>query len=320
MTTTIKPLPPHGSYARANGCPGYREPCKCEPCVEARRVAKKRERVNRQLGRLAHRDATETAARLRELNKVMGWEDIAAAVDTSASHLRDIAKGRILRVTQTTHTKVMAVRPEPTGGQYVDATGSIRRARALHAIGHTALAIAEAAGTSRTRILPLLDGHPRLRRSLAVRIEAAYAKLANQPGDNARARNRSAREGWAPPGAWDDDSIDDPAAHPDWTGHCGSDRGWWLHRFENIPVCAPCTAAHEQWKTERAHLSHSERWSEIGLARSQARSREADLAHDARELMRLGADIHQAAERLGVSRNHLQQAMGRHPADEAVAA
>jgi hypothetical protein len=36
--------------------------------------------------------------------------------------------------------------------------------------------------------------------------------------------------------------------------------------------------------------------------------------------MRLGADIHQAAERLGVSRNHLQQAMLRHPADQAVAA
>lgn len=49
------------------------------------------------------------------------------------------------------------------------------------------------------------------------------------------------------------------------------------------------------------------------LACAAAASREADLAHDGRELLRHGADTEQAAERLGVTRNHLQQALLRHP-------
>jgi hypothetical protein len=320
VTTAVKPLPPHGTYARANGCPGYREPCKCQPCLDTRRAAKKRERVNRQLGRPAHRDAAQARARLLELNKVMGWEDIAAAVDSSGSHLREIASGRLLRIKHTTHAKIMAVRPEPTGGQFIDATGSIRRVRALHAIGHTALVIADAAQTHRSRILPLLDGYPRLRRSLAIRIESAYSQLAERPGDNARARNRSQRERWAPPICWNDDTIDDPNAHPDWTGHCGTDRGWWLHSLEEIPVCQPCETAHEQWKAERAHLTGKQRWAELARARGAARTREADLAADARELMRYGASHEQAADRLGVSTSHLHQALKRHPQTERTAA
>lgn len=234
MSAATKPLPPHGSYARANGCPGYRVPCKCAICLACRHAAKKRERVNRQLGRAAHRDATQTAARLKELNKTMSWVAIAQAADSSASHLREIASGRMPRIKHTTHNKIMAIRPEPSGGQYIDATGSIRRVRALHAIGHTALTIAQAADSHRSRILPLLDGHPRLRRSLAVRIEAAYNKLANQPGDNARARNRAAREGWAPPGAWDDDTIDNPAARPQLGGELNFHERAKLRREEII--------------------------------------------------------------------------------------
>jgi DNA-binding phage protein len=48
-------------------------------------------------------------------------------------------------------------------------------------------------------------------------------------------------------------------------------------------------------------------------ARASATTREADLAHDARELLRLDVGIEQVAERLGVTRNHLQQALLRNP-------
>jgi plasmid maintenance system antidote protein VapI len=215
----------------------------------------------------------------------------------------------------------MAVRPEPTGGQFVDATGSIRRVRALHAIGHTALVIADAAQTHRSRILPLLDGYPRLRRSLAIRIESAYSQLAERPGDNARARNRSRRERWAPPICWNDDTIDDPNAHPDWTGHCGTDRGWWLHSNEGIPACVRCETAHAAWLADRKHLAAAERFRQLALAKGAASQRGANLAADARELMRVcGLSYEQAAERLGVTRNHLQQELIRHPETREAAA
>ena len=315
-----KSLPPHGTYARANGCPGYREPCKCEPCLNTRRAAKKRERVNRQLGRATHRDPAQTRARLAELNKTMGWEDIAKAAGTSSAHLREIASGRIARVKQTTHAKIMAIEPEPTGGQYIDATGAIRQVRALQAIGHSVIVIAEAAATHRSRIMPLVNGHPRLRRSLAVRIDAAYNQLASRSGDSTRSRNRAARECWAPPGAWDEETISDPDAHPEWTGYCGTDRGWWTHTNEGIPMCPRCETAHAQWLADRRDLPARERFRQLALAKGAASNRGANLAHDARELLSYGIGIDQAAERLGVTRNHLQQELLRHPAPERTAA
>lgn len=315
MTTPTKPLPAHGTYARANGCPGYREPCKCRPCLDAHHAHKKRERVNRQLGRPARRDASPARNRLLELNKTMGWNDLADVLDSSPSHLRMIAAGRVPTIKQATHNKIMTVQPPtPTGGQYIDATGSIRRVRALHAIGHTITVIAEESGTHKSRITPLLDGHPRLRRSLALRIEVAYARLAHRAGNNVRALNRSRREGWAPPGAWDDDRLDDPQAHPDWTGACGTDRGWWMHSINDIPICARCETAHADWLAERKHLPSRERFRQLALAKGAASSRGANLAHDARELMRIsGLSLDQAAERLSVTKQHLYQELGRHP-------
>ncbi|GAB2718444.1 hypothetical protein [Streptomyces bullii] len=315
-----KPLPAHGTYARANGCPGYREPCKCEPCLNARRAGKKRQRVNRQLGRIPYRDASRARARLRELNQTMGWVAIAAAVDSSPAHMRQIASGRIPKIKHATHAKIMAVKPEPSGGQYIDATGSVRHCRALQALGHTAETIATAAGSARSRIVIVISGQQRIRRSLAMKIEVAYRALAEKEGTSTRSRNRAHREGWAPPGAWDDDTIDDPNAHPEWTGHCGTDRGWWLHSINDIPVCPPCETAHQQWKAERAHLSHKERWAELGRARAAASNRGATIAADARELLSYGVPVEQAAARLGVTRNHLQQELLRHPEDMEVAA
>lgn len=319
MTTAPKPLPPHGTYARANGCPGYRPPCHCEPCTTTRRAKKKQERVNRQLGRTAHCDPTAARQRLDELRQTMGWNDIAKAVDTSAAHLREIANGRVPRIKKTTHSKIMAVRPTPTGGLYVDATGTIRRLRALQAIGHSLDTLAAACGTHKSRIQPLVQGRPRLRQKVAERVKHAYETLARQPGTSARPRNRAAAEGWAPPGAWDDDTIDDPAALPEWTGHCGTDRGYWTHRQQKLPMCDRCQNAHDAWLTEHAHLGGLQRNQLQFAARAAASTREADLAADGRELMRFGASYEQAAERLGVTRQHLQQALIRHPEQQLAA-
>jgi hypothetical protein len=313
VTTAIKPLPAHGTYARANGSRGYRKPCKCEPCIIERRRYKKHDRASRQLGRPGHVDATQARERLLLLNQTTGWNDLAAAIEGSAANLRDIAFGRRTRIKRTTHNRIMQMSAPPSGGQYIDATGSARRLRGLQAIGHTTYAIADGTNTTRSLIIPILDGRPLIRRALADRITAGYRVMSQTPGSAARSINRAKARGWAPPAAWDDDQIDDPNAHPEWTGHCGSDRGYWMHRNQKLPMCDRCETAHTEWLAERAHLAPRQLNREKFGARAAAASRESDLAHDARELMRFGADTEQAAARLGVTRQHLQQALVRHP-------
>ena len=321
----MKPLAEHGTTARAKGRPAAGiKGCPCRPCRDAENAYNKRRRFFNESGRTLMVDSAPTQAHLKELfAEGAGWTQLAAATTCSSSTLVAILNGERPEITRRVASQILAVQAADVQppNRKVPAIGSIRRCHALVAAGHKFLDIAEASPLDLATIRYIINDCPeRVSARTAAGVVAAYRALSGRPGTSARSRNRAARDGWAPPGAWDDDRLDDPSAVPDWTGHCGTDRGWWLHRLEDIPVCTPCTAAHEEWKTERAHLTHSERWSEIGLARSQARSREADLAHDARELMRFGADVHQVAERLGVSRNHLQQAMLRHPADEAVAA
>jgi hypothetical protein len=41
-----------------------------------------------------------------------------------------------------------------------------------------------------------------------------YDELKSVPGSNDRARTSALRYGWAPPGAWDESTIDDPNALP----------------------------------------------------------------------------------------------------------
>ncbi|MGW9611886.1 hypothetical protein [Streptomyces diastaticus] len=207
-----RPLPPHGTYARANGSRGYRDGCTCEPCLAERRRYKKRDRIRRQLGQPGHVDATAARNRLLLLNQTTGWNDLAAEFGGSAANLRDIAFGRRARIKRTTHDRIMTLRPGVSGGQYIDATGSTRRLRALQAIGHTTYAIAQATNVSRSLLIPILDGRATVRRTVADRIAAGYRTLADAPGGATRAINRARAEGWPPPAAWDGDTIDDPTA------------------------------------------------------------------------------------------------------------
>jgi hypothetical protein len=324
MTTAAKPLPPHGSYARANGSPGRRPGCDCQPCIKERRRVGKRNEVNRQLGRPATVPAAPARAHLHKLHIHMGWKTLATRTRLDYRTLVQIYRGERITIRRTTAQKILTVPAADNrdAGIYLDATGSIRRVRALQAIGHSTQTIADACKTGRAKIELIVNGkQPTVREMLASKIRHAYSHLSEQPGRSVRGRNRAHREGWAPPGAWDD--IDDPAAMPDWTGHCGADRGWWLHSINNIPACARCQEAHDGWLAERRDLPAAERWRQLALAKGAASNRGAILAADARELMRItGLTTEQAAERLGVTKAHLYQELLRHPeADEpAVAA
>ncbi|WP_416477068.1 hypothetical protein [Streptomyces sp. LKA04] len=323
MTTAVKPLPAHGTYARGNGSPGRRPPCPCPPCREAKLKTRKRLTVARQLGRAARVDAGLALEHLHKLRVTMSWSQIQDATGCDNRGLQLLISGKRTEINRTTQDKILAVPPgaEPSAGMYIDATGPRRRLQALSALGYSGRHIADRIGTSEVRIHKIANGsQPTVRYGLVRRIKHLYDELSQTPAPAGRSRTRVIRHahsnGWAPPVAWDDDTIDDPKAHPELTGCCGTDRGWWTHTNNSIPMCPPCETAHAAWLAERSDLPPRERWRQLALAKGAASNRGANLAHDARELLGHGVGIEQAAERLGVTRQHLQQELLRHPVAE----
>jgi hypothetical protein len=107
-------------------------------------------------------------------------------------------------------------------GLLVDATGTRRRIQALIAFGWPLPLITDLLYVSWSlRNLAELDLVPR---NLQLRTRQIYNRLSMiqpaghcPPDQTARARSYARRRGWDPPFAWDDETIDDPAAQPaDW--------------------------------------------------------------------------------------------------------
>ena len=319
MTTATRQAPPHGSLPRARGSRGGGiRPCPCEPCRRVIRAYSKHRIYLIHTGRSLLTDAAPTRSHLRYL---MAHGDaltnIARQVGRPRSSLAAIVNGTNKRINRQVANTILAIRPgNATASNWsVPAIGSIRRVRALMAIGHPLKAIQDAAHMEHTAASYLVNGHRQtIHHELAQRVDKAYRQLCTTRGTSVRSMRRADREGWPPAAAWDDDTIDDPQAHPDWTGHCGTDRGWWMHKQQQLPACDRCEKAHAAWLAERKHLPQGERFRALGIARGQASNRGAAIAHDARELMRISGLTHeQAAERLGVTLSHLHQELARHP-------
>ncbi|MFE6429322.1 hypothetical protein ACFVOB_28175 [Streptomyces rochei] len=323
----MKPLAEHGTTARAKGRPSAGIPgCPCRPCRKAENAYDKRRRFLNQTGRTLRVDTAPVAAHLRGLFAAgAGWNQLAAISECSTSTISSLLAEKNPQCRRTTANKILAIQPGDAipDQRSVPALGTIRRLRALIAQAHTCKTISTSCRIDHSTVTDLLVARTDVvTLGLANRVAAGYRTLSQTSGASARSRNRAIREGWAPAAAWDDDLIDDPNAHPEWTGYCGTDRGWWTHRWQNLPMCPRCEHAHQEWLDERAGLHPQARNQEMFRARAAASQREAELAIDARELLRYGVGIEQAAARLGVSKNHLQQVMLRHPAepDQAAAA
>jgi len=265
----------------------------------------------------------------------MSINNLAEAAGVNASNLSRLlypncGRPPISQMRPETAATILAYWPrldDYVDAAVIDATGTRRRLRALAATGwpvtqiHRNINICVVETLQEARFAE----HVTARLARAVRDFYIWASIGTAedhgiaPWLAKRGRGYATRDGWEGPGAWDEDTIDDPEALPDWTGFCGTDRGYWTHRQQKLPMCRRCEQAHDKWMAEREHLGGFERNRQAFAARAAASTREADLAHDGRELMRLGAHVEQAAARLGVTRQHLQQAMVRHPELEAAA-
>lgn len=220
---TRRPLPAHGTTARAYGSPGRRPRCHCKPCRTARNRHQKKIRIDRELGRSPFTSPDRAQARLRILHETMSWDSLEAATGVWFSNLVAIYQGKRTKIRHETEAKILAVVAPTKGdpGQYIDATGSTRRLQALSCLGHSYTAICKAADTCPNRVVSIANGRqPTIRRDLAERITAAYATLSATPAERnkhtTRTRNVARNKGWRDPQWWEDyGRIDDPAFDPD---------------------------------------------------------------------------------------------------------
>ncbi|NUP52302.1 MAG: hypothetical protein HOW97_34015 [Catenulispora sp.] len=217
MTTPT--LPPHGTTARANGRRDLGIPrCPCTPCRQAERRYNKHRTYLKTTGRPLLVPAQPVIDHLNALFAAgPGWKQIAQATGTSSATIHNILHGQQY-VRRSIADRILAVHgiDDYAARRLINATGSIRRVRALMAIGHACKTIQKAAGLDHSVIWELVNARTdQIHASTAHKIRAAYKQLAYVQGGSVRSRRRAEREGWASPLRWDDDLIDDPTAEPD---------------------------------------------------------------------------------------------------------
>lgn len=119
------------------------------------------------------------------------------------------------RVKLATYQGIMSI-PVPVGvvdggNPRMPNVGTKRRVQALMAAGYPLSYLANELGLT-VQCVQFWLRKGTVSSFTACRVRDLFKRLEMTPGPSARARNAAARKGWAPPLAWDEDSIDDPAA------------------------------------------------------------------------------------------------------------
>jgi lambda repressor-like predicted transcriptional regulator len=192
--------------------------CRCQVCRDGGRIRAKQYRLDKIRGVVHLVDAQPLRDHV-ELLRASGMSFRAIALACGWSSRNALADAlRRPRVRPATLQRVLAVRPitDQRGDRYVDATGSRRRLQALSYLGHPARVIAAELGRlDRKTYLHIQSGRNRtIRARTADDIRRLYDRLWQVDGISERTRQHARRMGYVPPLAWDDDTIDDPAAKP----------------------------------------------------------------------------------------------------------
>lgn len=139
----------------------------------------------------------------------------------------------------------------------VDGTGTRRRLQALVAKGWTQSELARRLHMDKANLPKTIASnlvHARTVRAVNALYDELWQADPTTHGIPAHlveaARRKAATNGWAPVGAWDDDTIDNPAAFPDWTGRCGTTEGYSAHYPLGTPVCEPCRRARAEHRAQ----------------------------------------------------------------------
>ena len=171
----------------------------------------------------AYSDATPVRAHLVGLLTAgASHRGIALAAEVSPTTVGRILCGHYSTCQPAVARRLLAVtparfiaRPDPEG--FVPAVGTRRRIRALLALGwrHTDItAHMTAHDSAHLSAVVLHQAGDWVTRRTHDAVVHTYDTLSMRPGPSKATRARSARLGYPPPLAWDDDAIDDPTATP----------------------------------------------------------------------------------------------------------
>lgn len=245
--------------------------CRCEACRQANRNAARDRYRQICYGRWEpYVDAQPVREHVRNLMDFgIGWMRIAEQAGVARNTVEKLIygdrrrnRGPSKRVRPETAQKLLAVTAHPdrlgaTTG--VDPTGTRRRVHALAAMGWPLAHLGLRLGINRSNLGRTLRA-PRVRITTDRAIRALYNQLWNlnplEHGVSLHSYNTTRRwardNGWAPVGAWDDDTIDNPDAHADWTGKCGTPEGYTAHyTYQLLPTCQPCRDARATLRAEK---------------------------------------------------------------------
>ncbi|MGW4128002.1 hypothetical protein [Amycolatopsis japonica] len=216
---------PHGTRAKYSA-----EKCRCVPCRDSNaryenlRVLHPTDLVDAEPARQHVRLLRERGIGLRRLAELTGTpRQMLQALMSGIPHR---GRGPTKRIRPDFAMRILAVDPlvaEPAPALPVPVVGARRRLQALVAIGWQLKELTRRSGLSRSTISAVLtDDHVRFSTVKAIR--DLYEELWNtRPPEQtphekfavARAKSQATRNGWVPPMAWDDDTIDDPDAVPE---------------------------------------------------------------------------------------------------------
>lgn len=202
--------------------------CRCDGCrAAARNHANKRTRLVA-YGRWQPFVDAETARRhIRVLQAAgIGLKRIADLSGVSQGVISRIMYGtsrrpQTKRVRPETETRLLAVKADglpPIGSTLIDGTGTRRRIGALAAIGWSLTRQAAQLGRLAGNYARTATDIAPVQAATADAVAVLYRRLRNTPappsGSATAARRWAVRNGWEPPAAWDESTIDDPEAVP----------------------------------------------------------------------------------------------------------
>jgi AraC-like DNA-binding protein len=153
----------------------------------------------------------------------VGWSraQLAKRTGVSETTIVHLVAGKLARINPDVASgldKLPAAPSTPDGRAFVDATGTVRRGRALFRIGHQIDDMAaelDLNPDTLSRILNREGGY--VLASTAHNMTALYKRLRWTPGKLLGNRTRAIKRGWHGPMAWDG-NIDDPQCKPDLDG------------------------------------------------------------------------------------------------------
>lgn len=224
---------PHGDRQRYLNGPDEHDQegkgCRCPDCKDgnnaAARAARRRAAERRWKNAPTWAEAEPIRQHVRTLmGQGPGWERIADVSGVARSTVRALlypTGGRTptKRMRPDLAERLLDVRLDQLlkPGTYINATGSRRRVQALCALGWTLSDQARGISQAPTNMWQLTRAELVTVR-VAGLVVALYDELSMTRPEGWLAnltRSRAAGKGWAPPLAWDDDEIDNPAATPD---------------------------------------------------------------------------------------------------------